>query len=248
MVLFGKVLFFLIKQNNVTKIIKNSFGNFLVVLLVFRIVTGWIFSGWPQIWQKPSIPPEIQEARAETDTLWVNAFDATSDSWTDVGSSPYLSVQDQPTNYIYTISRNVNSGYYTFQTHAGSETINSVYLYIYAYGASSADFTSEINDTDTGLGPPTSWGWVSVDVSTILTTWNLINTATLLFDRPNTTNSAGVDAAYLYIDYTPVANQAPTWTVDAAENPDSTSASPTNVSSNVTFTATASDPENEQYY
>ena len=50
-----------------TKIIKNSFGNFLVVLLIFSIVTGWIFSGWPQVWKKPSIPPEIQEVFAATE-------------------------------------------------------------------------------------------------------------------------------------------------------------------------------------
>ena len=34
--------------------------------LVFVLIISWIFSGWPQIWQKPAIPPEIQEARAIT--------------------------------------------------------------------------------------------------------------------------------------------------------------------------------------
>src|SRR3989344_4805846 len=32
----------------------------LVTILVF----SWIFSGWPQIWHNPPIPPEIQVAHA----------------------------------------------------------------------------------------------------------------------------------------------------------------------------------------
>ena len=28
------------------------------------MVIGWVFSGWPQIWQNPPVPPQIQEARA----------------------------------------------------------------------------------------------------------------------------------------------------------------------------------------
>jgi len=36
----------------------------LKFLLVFVLVVGWIFSGWPQIWQNPRIPPNIQKAQA----------------------------------------------------------------------------------------------------------------------------------------------------------------------------------------
>lgn len=54
------------------KLIKNSFGNFGIIFLVFILIFGWLFSGWPRIWQKPpapldiylmgDIPPEIKEA------------------------------------------------------------------------------------------------------------------------------------------------------------------------------------------
>jgi len=57
------------------KIIKNSLGNFLVIFVIFSLVTGWFFSGWPRIWplgklgvNTISIPPEIQEAQADTTT------------------------------------------------------------------------------------------------------------------------------------------------------------------------------------
>jgi len=44
------------------KIIKNTFLNFWVILVIFSLVGGWFYSGFPRIWQKPAIPPEIQEA------------------------------------------------------------------------------------------------------------------------------------------------------------------------------------------
>lgn len=134
--------------------------------------------------------------------LWVNAFDASSDTWTKVGVSPYLDAQDEPSNYVYSAGRNTNCGLFTFQQRAGTETINSVTLYIYAYGVATSDFECYLSGVATGLGPPAGgWTWRSIDVSSILTTWTQINAATLLLDRPNTKNEAGCDAAYLLIDY-----------------------------------------------
>ena len=37
--------------------------NFSKIMLVATIIFAWIFSGWPQIWQKPAIPPKIQVAQ-----------------------------------------------------------------------------------------------------------------------------------------------------------------------------------------
>ncbi len=51
------------------KIIKNNLGNFLVICLIFLMMTVWIFSGKPQIWKKPAFPPEVQEARADSITF-----------------------------------------------------------------------------------------------------------------------------------------------------------------------------------
>ncbi|MDI6733945.1 MAG: hypothetical protein QMD50_00420 [Patescibacteria group bacterium] len=38
----------------------------LKFILIFSLVLGWVFSGWPKIWQNPRIPPEIQIAQAAT--------------------------------------------------------------------------------------------------------------------------------------------------------------------------------------
>lgn len=37
-----------------------SLKKFLKIILIFLLVFAWVFSGWPQIWQNPPIPPEIQ--------------------------------------------------------------------------------------------------------------------------------------------------------------------------------------------
>jgi len=31
-------------------------------ILIFALVAGWIFSGWPRIWNNPPFLPEVQEA------------------------------------------------------------------------------------------------------------------------------------------------------------------------------------------
>ena len=58
-----------------TKIARNNLGNFLVICLVFLTVTGWIFSGWPKIWQNPPVPPEIQPVQAGTETIRPTNYD-----------------------------------------------------------------------------------------------------------------------------------------------------------------------------
>lgn len=50
-------------------VIKNRLGKFLKICLIFLLVIGWVFSGWPRIWEKPAIPPEIQELQAASETF-----------------------------------------------------------------------------------------------------------------------------------------------------------------------------------
>ncbi|MDP2864475.1 MAG: hypothetical protein Q8N73_02375 [bacterium] len=46
-----------------------NFNKFLRISIVFLVIFAWIFSGWPQIWEKPQIPPEIKQAQAATRTI-----------------------------------------------------------------------------------------------------------------------------------------------------------------------------------
>lgn len=38
-------------------------------IIVFLVIFAWIFSGWPQLWQNPAIPPGIQEAKASSSVV-----------------------------------------------------------------------------------------------------------------------------------------------------------------------------------
>mgnify|MGYP001569566155 CR=1 FL=1 len=54
------------------KIIKNNSGNFVVIFVIFSLVTGWFFSGWPPLLEfrikniEHRVPPKIQIAQALT--------------------------------------------------------------------------------------------------------------------------------------------------------------------------------------
>jgi len=82
-------------RKNMRKIIKNNLGNFLIVLLIFLIVVGWIFSGWPRLWQKPPIPPKIEEAKAADTTLRPNG-DGTVGTWTSTAATFYTEIDNDP--------------------------------------------------------------------------------------------------------------------------------------------------------
>ena len=98
--------------------------------------------------------------------LWVEVFDATIDNWDKTGSTPYLDTQDM-TNYVEDNDRNNDCGYFTFASSEDLGTINSVYLYIYAWAVEAADFEALINDASTGLNPPTSEGWVNAEITSM---------------------------------------------------------------------------------
>ena len=71
------------------KIVKNNLGNFLVVLVIFALVTSWIFSGWPQIWQEPPVPPEFEKVFAASPaTLGATGNEAVlNGGWTDASNA-----------------------------------------------------------------------------------------------------------------------------------------------------------------
>lgn len=72
------------------KIFKNNFADFLTVLLIFLMITGWFFSGWPRIWQDPPVPPEIKKVYAAT--CGTNgALDGTTCTYTTAGADTFTS-------------------------------------------------------------------------------------------------------------------------------------------------------------
>jgi len=140
-------------------------------------------------------------------SLYVNGLGIESSDWIEVGDSPYLNAQDQPTHYIYSAVKKAEHGDFTFADTAMTGTINSVHLYI--YGESTGQQTQDITLWD-GTGWSSifgfvfgSWGWVNVDVSTFLDSWTKINAAKMHIQHENIASNCGIDVAYLYVDYTP---------------------------------------------
>jgi len=64
--------------------------------LVFVLIISWIFSGWPQIWQKPAIPPEIENTQAAAgDLILLWDGDTIPSGWTCISCAsgdPYYQV------------------------------------------------------------------------------------------------------------------------------------------------------------
>lgn len=153
---------------------------------------------------------KLQEfSKDPTESLWVDGLGTERTGWTEVGTSPYLDAQDQPTNYVWTTTKNAEHGDFTFaNSGVGTGTINSVYLYVYAASAATAQNLEFYIWDGTAwslagtLPDNTPWSWVSFDISTILDTWTKIDAAKLYLLQGNTTVESDVDAAYLLVDYT----------------------------------------------
>ncbi len=139
--------------------------------------------------------------------LWVNAYDATYDSWTKVGAAPYLDAQDQPANYGYSSVDKDDWGIFDFNDTPQTGTINAVTLYLYARcTAAGQDMNIFLWDGTAFIQyivyTPTSWGWVSVDVQATLDTWAKINAARLWLEMRAKDKTQYVDAVYIRVDYT----------------------------------------------
>ena len=257
-----------------TKIIKNSFGNFLVVLLIFSIVTGWVFSGWPQVWEKPSIPPRIEEVLAGTERQSPDGETFTllelTGAYTDVDDDP-----DSPDGlWLAASGNNINTSVLaSFPTPSGNPTT----------GAGLQNFRALVREFDLGqTGTPkaridlyenggllASGTLVDVVGSTIITlAWDasLLTNANgsgveaFVFGKKSggsstARNSVEPGAIEWNVDYTTATNP----TFDSGQEPHEDPAShngagtggtadnPVNVGSNVTFKATATDPQTDNW-
>ena len=79
--------------------VKKASLHFLKFAFLMGLIFTWIFSGWPQIWQNPPIPPEVEEARAEVKPLQTG--DKRIDfNYTDDNSGENLIIKTDEKTYI----------------------------------------------------------------------------------------------------------------------------------------------------
>lgn len=142
-------------------------------------------------------------------SLYVATLGTEKTAWTREGASPYLDVQDQPTNYVYSSVKKAQIGDFTFDSTAASGTINSVTLYVYGQTSNGTDITDFfIHDGASWSGsyPLTfdaSYSWKNVAITATLDSWTKINAALMYIAHENAANLCDIDAAYIYVDYTP---------------------------------------------
>ncbi|MCK4454218.1 hypothetical protein KAU51_02630 [Candidatus Parcubacteria bacterium] len=179
-------------------------------IMIFFVITAWVFSGWPQILD---FPPKIQEAKTSNETLYVSGFTSINEQWTEFGSSPWL--DNNTANYIYTKTDEYWHEEFTFIDPSASGAINSVKVYlelkivdtlrndsVEVYIHDGTAWSVKLGDINPSSD---SYYWENVDISGTLDTWAKITAAKLKvkYDKsgsPSTTEIY-IRRAYLYVDY-----------------------------------------------
>ncbi|MFX0206492.1 MAG: hypothetical protein ACFFDT_10945, partial [Candidatus Hodarchaeota archaeon] len=143
----------------------------------------------------------VQETASGSEWLDCNAYDATYDNWTTVGTSPYLDVQDEPANIIYTKQEASVMGWFDFPstTLTGTLLVNiSVYCRndngeANDYADIFVDFTGTGAGTDVGdIAQHTTYSYDTIDLG-VLSVSEVNNLRVYL----NFTKVAGTDEVYI---------------------------------------------------
>lgn len=144
-----------------------------------------------------------------------NDYNGAYTDWERYGFTPYLDMQDQPSNYVRYVGVGTDKyiGIFDFQDSEAeeqAETIGTVTLEVHGYRTSDPDLGppsvyAYIWDGSVwqlkAVPLPSSWGWVSVAITDIIDTWAKVDGARVYFLYAGTTAamSAYIDAARLKV-------------------------------------------------
>lgn len=152
--------------------------------------------------------PEVKSS-PDSSYLYVNSYNELIVDWVKVGSPPYLSTQNEPTDYGYSSAKNEVWSEFSFADLGGSPIINSVNISVYSDCGSEkirvwiwdSGISSWVNVGDlSGSG----WSWRTLDISGTLTTYSEVNNAKIYFESRaigGWGGSVSVDCARLGVDY-----------------------------------------------
>lgn len=141
--------------------------------------------------------------------LNVNAYvNLSRAGWTYTGTSPYLNLQDQPTNQISTATKSVSTNDFGFaDLEAGATTVSAVILNIYCIASASVKSSSVYvwdgasYSTAYTLSMPLAFAYVQIDVTAWLNTVAKVNAAQIYITSAATAQTYTVDHAYLAVTY-----------------------------------------------
>jgi len=155
----------------------------------------------------------ISFVSAGTIDLYVNSFDSRITEWTNYGTTPYLNIQDQPTNWILSpdINDKIHGDFFFDDMPSNATVINSVVLHTYSQcpgGKGTMQFDGYIWN---GVGYTKYadichsirgvWGWDEQIVGILNTPERVNNTKIYLKTRPFGTGAGSADTMFLRVDY-----------------------------------------------
>ncbi len=139
-------------------------------LTLFLLIFSWVFSGWPQIWQNPPFPPEVQKVQAATTGAKYPTLgeSVAEDPWLDANcgwvTSTNIYADDGSTAYVHHASFDAGDQSYVlkatgfdFSVIPDGSTINGVTVRVNAYyisgeGAGSMDLCQLLNTSKAKVG------------------------------------------------------------------------------------------------
>ena len=136
----------------------------------------------------------IRVVYAETENLYVDTYTGDLTGWdTNNEPSPYLA--DESTGYIHEAKSDLTTeGYFGFAEPSGTDTINSVTLYVECYGDDTDEWLEIYVDCSDGGGwvlegtitvDQTSYGWETLSLTARLDGWADIQNAQIYFRYNN---------------------------------------------------------------
>ncbi|OHA71341.1 MAG: hypothetical protein A3D64_02440 [Candidatus Wildermuthbacteria bacterium RIFCSPHIGHO2_02_FULL_49_9] len=136
--------------------------------LVFVLIISWLFSGWPQIWQHPSIPQKIETVQALTqEANW--AFTGNATGWTFTngsGTNTCGNTTSATTNNLATFAYNNNTSRGITGTTAATNYRGNINQTFVAPGSSGTVKVKGRFDFSGNVAGGGSWGsgWVRLDI------------------------------------------------------------------------------------
>lgn len=124
---------------------------------------------------------------------YVNAYDNTYNEWTRVGASPYLDAIDWSANYVAApVAALKKVGIWNFPNSGAenAETLNNVYVEIYADGGEDPDLGWPSVNVYVWNGAAWTlynvvvnsvWAWFTLDVSALINTWAKVDSCRVYF-------------------------------------------------------------------
>ncbi|MFW9905261.1 MAG: hypothetical protein ACFFFH_13055 [Candidatus Thorarchaeota archaeon] len=163
---------------------------------------------------------EASDSQINQMDLFVDSWDGVHDNWERYGVSPYLDVQDEPSNYVYGKNGGKGSsdgdliGDFDFEDTSQIGIILSVKILVYGRGnpfdARRAYFSVYLWDGDKyseimDFYNERFWTWKEVDITAVINTWSQINEAKIYLrtEDPQARNygQQACDAALIRVEY-----------------------------------------------